>query len=98
MPLYEWRGADSFRDHRNDRTVAPGDVVELNEHVAEPQSELVRVDEESGATPEERDMAGNVAGEDICGYETDDGTLCQRDAGWGRDTDSGRCKDHHDES
>jgi hypothetical protein len=35
---------------------------------------------------------------DICGYQ--DETMdapCQRDAGWGRDADTGRCKDHHDE-
>lgn len=35
--------------------------------------------------------------DDICGYQ--DETMdspCGRDAGWGRDADTGRCKDHHD--
>lgn len=32
----------------------------------------------------------------ICGYEADDGSVCQRSAGWGRDADSGPCKDHAD--
>ena len=34
---------------------------------------------------------------DICGFEKDDGSICQRSAGWGRDADSGRCKDHHED-
>jgi hypothetical protein len=32
----------------------------------------------------------------VCGVETDDGT-CGRTAGWGRDADSGPCRDHVDE-
>jgi len=45
MPRYEWRGSDVFRDNRNDREIARGDIVELDESVAEPHSEFVRVEE-----------------------------------------------------
>lgn len=40
---------------------------------------------------------GDESAGDVCGYqdETMDGP-CQRDAGWGRDADSGRCKDHYE--
>lgn len=34
MPYYEWRGDVPFQDHRNDREIEPGDVVELPERVA----------------------------------------------------------------
>lgn len=34
MPYYRWDGSGVFRDSRNDREVAPGDVVELPERVA----------------------------------------------------------------
>lgn len=30
MPYYEWKGDGEFRDNRNDRTIAHGDVVELD--------------------------------------------------------------------
>lgn len=33
---------------------------------------------------------------EICGYEKDDGEICERTAGWGRDADAGPCKDHVD--
>lgn len=33
--------------------------------------------------------------DDVCGYEdTTTGHPCKRPAGWGRDTDTGNCKDH----
>jgi len=35
--------------------------------------------------------------DDNCGYELDDGTPCQRDAGWGTDSTIGHCKDHAQE-
>jgi hypothetical protein len=44
MPHYEWTGDGVYRDRRNDREVAPGDVVELTEHVAEPVAALRRVE------------------------------------------------------
>jgi len=31
---------------------------------------------------------------DICGAETRDGSPCQRPAGWGTDSNGGRCKQH----
>lgn len=31
---------------------------------------------------------------DICGAKTRDGSPCARPAGWGTDSDSGRCKQH----
>lgn len=61
MPRYEWQGADTFRDRRNDREIEPGDVVELDAHVAEPQSEFVRVEtdsDEAGAADESDDEDG----------------------------------------
>ncbi len=45
MPHYEWHGTDSFQDNRNDRVIEPGDIVELDEHVAGPHPEFVEVDE-----------------------------------------------------
>lgn len=53
--------------------------------------------EEDGPPDEaeaEDSEADDVDEEDICGYEKDDGSICERTAGWGRDADSGRCKDH----
>lgn len=55
MPRYEWRGADTFHDRRNGREIKPGTVVELDAHVAEPQSEFVRVEtdtDEAGVVDE----------------------------------------------
>jgi len=75
MPRYEWTGADDFRDSRNDRVVAPGDVVELTEYVGEPQKEMRRVAEsdDEPATDEPSD-AGAKAGDDTPdeGVTTDD--------------------------
>lgn len=34
------------------------------------------------------------ADSEICGAATRDGSKCQRPAGWGTDSDSGRCKQH----
>jgi len=48
MPRYEWRGAGVFRDNRNDRDIQPGDVVELDAHVADRQPEFARVDADTG--------------------------------------------------
>jgi len=45
MPRYEWRGASAFHDHRNDRVIEPGDTVELDAHIAEPQPAFVAVEE-----------------------------------------------------
>lgn len=36
--------------------------------------------------------------DEICGESTGDGEPCQRDAGWGRDADTGPCLDHADEA
>ena len=49
---YEWQGASPFRDHRNDREVKPGEVVELNDHVAGPHPEFVAVEEDDDTTGE----------------------------------------------
>ena len=53
MPRYEWAGAGDFQDSRNGRVVAPGDVVELTEHVGEPQKEMRRVAESDDDSPDE---------------------------------------------
>lgn len=52
MPHYEWQGAAPFRDRRNDREVEPGEVVELDEHVAGPHREFVAVDPEDESDAE----------------------------------------------
>lgn len=46
MPTYEWTGTDDFRDSRNDRTVEPGETVDLDAHVGDPQKQMVRVEDE----------------------------------------------------
>lgn len=48
MPRYEWRGAGVFRDNRNDRDIEPGDVVELDAHVAGRQPEFTCVEADTG--------------------------------------------------
>ena len=55
MPRYEWHGASPFRDRRNDRVIEPGDVVELDTHVAETQPEFARVEDDSGGGSERGD-------------------------------------------
>jgi hypothetical protein len=59
MPRYKWQGADVFRDNRNDREIEPGEVVELDEHVAGPHPQFSEVeveadegDETAGEEPE----------------------------------------------
>jgi len=36
--------------------------------------------------------------DDVCGYYDPEtmASPCRRDAGWGRDADTGHCSDHHD--
>jgi hypothetical protein len=60
MPRYEWTGAEDFRDSRNDRVVAPGDVVELTEYVGEPQKEMRRVVESDGEPATDDPSDGEV--------------------------------------
>jgi len=47
MPTYRWVGDGTFRDNANDRAVESGETVELREGVGEPNSELVRVEDEN---------------------------------------------------
>lgn len=49
---------------------------------------VVLVGESTQDAPEDAD--------EICGFEKDDGGRCQRSPGWGRDVDTGPCKDHVD--
>ncbi|WP_284008064.1 hypothetical protein [Haloarcula pelagica] len=55
MPVYEWTGVDEFRVGATDDYVAPGETVELPEHVGGPQPEMRRVadgpGEDSGGEP-----------------------------------------------
>jgi hypothetical protein len=60
MPRYEWTGADDFRDSRNDRVVAPGAVIELTEHVGEPQKEMRRVGESDNEPATDEPSDGEV--------------------------------------
>lgn len=48
MPRYEWQGADAFHDNRNGRDIEPGEVVELDSHVANGHPEFVAVDADTG--------------------------------------------------
>lgn len=49
MPHYRWEGADTFHDYRNDREIDPGDVVDLDAHVADPHPGMVPVADEADA-------------------------------------------------
>ncbi len=44
MPVYEWQGRGEFRDNRNDRTISPGEQVELDAEIAEGHREFVAVE------------------------------------------------------
>ncbi len=44
MPVFEWQGADEFRDHEADRVIQPGEAVELREAVGGPHPEFVEVE------------------------------------------------------
>lgn len=61
-------------------------------YLCEERGDFRRVEESDSEAEVEPDES-----DDVCGYEKDDGSTCQRTAGWGRDADSGRCKDHHEE-
>lgn len=43
MPRYEWRGVDVYHDRQGQRTIEPGDVVEIDAHLADPHPEFVPV-------------------------------------------------------
>lgn len=53
MPRYRWTGVGPYHDNRNGRVVESGDVVELDEHVAAPNDELVRVEDAATFDEEE---------------------------------------------
>lgn len=61
MPTFEWRGDGEFADHANDRTIQPGETVEIDESIARGHREFVEVeaetsDDESGGVP---DLSGS---------------------------------------
>lgn len=55
MPRYEWTGSRSFDDNANDRTIDPGDVVELDESIAGGHREFVHVEETSEDSDDSED-------------------------------------------
>ncbi len=67
MSHYEWRGVDSFQDNRNDREIEPGDVVEIDDHVAGPNPGFVEVDEPE---PEEYTCAEGDCSRTVDGPDT----------------------------
>lgn len=74
MPQYEWQGSAPFRDRRNDREVEPGEVVELDEHVADPQPQFVEVsadatDGDSDTSVDEADSDETADDEDSSGSD-----------------------------
>lgn len=75
-----------------------GDQAEVSAdeaaYLCEERGDFDRVTEATDVEHTEVDESDDAQLEEICGYEKDDGSRCQRVAGWGRDADSGRCKDH----
>jgi hypothetical protein len=49
MPYYKWNGTGEFRDSRNNRTIAEGEVVELDEKIVGGH-DFEEVDEPPGET------------------------------------------------
>lgn len=47
MGYYEWNGNGEFQDNRNDRSISPGEVVELPERIVG-NHDFVEVDEPPG--------------------------------------------------
>lgn len=92
---YRWTGSHAYRDHANDRVIEPGAEIPADaaERIAAAHPHQVEEIDQEG----DDDGSDDESDADICGFEKDDGSLCQRDAGWGRDADSGRCSDHVDE-
>lgn len=93
MSAYRWVGAHAYRDHANGRRIEPGDAVpaDIADAVADAHPDSVT------AMPDDPDDAdsGTDDTDDVCGYYDDSMSApCQRDAGWGREADSGRCKTH----
>lgn len=58
MPRYEYQGAAPFSDNRNDRVIEPGDVVELDAHVAGPHPDMVPVADADSASGDAESDAG----------------------------------------
>jgi hypothetical protein len=95
MSAYRWVGAHAYRDHAHGRRIQPGELlpagIAADVAAAHPDS----VTETSHGTTDTDTDADTKPDDDVCGYYDDSMTApCQRDAGWGRDTDSGRCKTH----
>lgn len=64
MGFYEWRGNGEFLDNRNNRTIEPGEVVELDERVVG-NHDFVEVDEPPGDADEtESEASGSTPVED----------------------------------
>lgn len=64
MPVYEWQGHGDFHDNRNDRTISPGEQVELASEVADPHPEFTKPadtpttdSEDSGSLPHPSDYS-----------------------------------------
>lgn len=76
MGYFKWVGNGDFADNRNDRTISPGEVVELNEHIVG-NHDFVEVDEPPGEgdeTPEceESGCSRTVKGGGFCWQHADD--------------------------
>jgi len=82
MPWYEWTRDEPFRDTRNDRRVANGEVVELPANVADPaygfvEAEAPAPDSEPESTKADADAEAETQ---LCGVEMTDGSICERPA------------------
>jgi len=65
MPVYEWTGSSVFHDNRNDRTISPGEQVELSEDVAGGHREFVEVE----PTDDSEDESESVAVSEFSGKD-----------------------------
>ena len=66
MPKYKWTGDGTFRDHRNNRVVKDGDVVEVDESVAKGHEAFVR------ANSDEPEDGGGESDADAGTYTADE--------------------------
>jgi hypothetical protein len=78
MPTYEWQGSGQFWNGRGGFYVAPGEVVDLPESVAQGNSSLVPVEEKEESEEEPESEAVEESETYICGStDTQDGTPCE---------------------
>lgn len=65
MASYEWCGAGEFVDNANDRTISPGETVEISAQIAEthPEFREVDADEPENSSEESEGLPGLEAEE-----------------------------------